>query len=415
MGKQKNDLPFKTAIVLCIVLLTLTTVVQIVFSLNAYKKSIQFEEKFLKDTVNNAIVNISEKKKEAEADFKASGISYTAADVKKKVTDEFREEVYQYSFEDDGYIWINEVLNYDGGDDYGIRVIHANLKDTEGTYLSTNTKDAKGDTPYLTELQGIKENGEILYSYYFKELNSDKISKKLTYAKLYPDYNWIVCCGIYYNAVNGSGIMGSVAYRSLITAGYVISISGLLVLVLYAGKQRKLSAMTADTLQIKVDYDALTNASSRVYGTRLLNQLLKEYHQGTANILIGIFDIDNFKQFNDTYGHAFGDEVLKGVVENVSSVIRSRDCLIRWGGDEFIIVWQGVSDANINKVVAKVNEAVRCEKYMDPETKQYTSVTVSIGAGRFNPEDQRIDDILKRIDAVMYVAKRQKNTFRIAK
>jgi len=98
---------------------------------------------------------------------------------------------------DHGYIWVNKVLNYDGGDDYAIRLVHPNLIKTEGMRLSTSMQDIKGNTPYLTELEGVKDKGEIFFQYWFKKKDSDKISQKLTFAKLYKPYDWIIATGVY--------------------------------------------------------------------------------------------------------------------------------------------------------------------------------------------------------------------------
>ena len=103
---------------------------------------------------------------------------------------------------DDGYIWINEVLDYEGGDGYAVRLVHPNLIETEGSLLSTKIEDIKGNTPYKTELDGIKTFGEFYFSYWFKKKTSDKVAEKLTFAKLYKDYNWIVASGIYLDDID---------------------------------------------------------------------------------------------------------------------------------------------------------------------------------------------------------------------
>ncbi|NMA62237.1 MAG: diguanylate cyclase, partial [Firmicutes bacterium] len=107
------------------------------------------------------------------------------------------EKIRNLEFDGGSYIWVNGVLNYDGGPDYAIRVVHPNFPETEGTYLSTETTDLKGNTPYLTELEGVKEHGELFFRYWFKKLHSDEISEKLTYARLYQDYDWIIAMGIH--------------------------------------------------------------------------------------------------------------------------------------------------------------------------------------------------------------------------
>lgn len=69
---------------------------------------------------------------------------------------------------DYGYIWVNRIINYEGGDKYAVRQIHPNLPETEGDWLSTNAKDIKGNLPYEVELNGVEKNGEIYFEYYFK-------------------------------------------------------------------------------------------------------------------------------------------------------------------------------------------------------------------------------------------------------
>jgi len=145
----------------------------------------------LKDTVETAINYI---------DFLYLDIkdkeSKSQDEIKKELTNKLRSVFYKVNEENKRYVWINEVVNFDGGKDYAIRVIHPNLKNTEGAKLSTFIKDIKGNKPYLVELEGIKKEGEIFFNYYFKELNSQRVSEKITYAKIYKPLNWIVATGI---------------------------------------------------------------------------------------------------------------------------------------------------------------------------------------------------------------------------
>jgi len=103
---------------------------------------------------------------------------------------------------DNGYIWVNRIVNYDGGDKYAVRQIHPNLPETEGDWLSTNTKDIKGNLPYEVELNGVKKNGEIYFEYYFKKMGSEKIAHKMSYAKLYKPWDWVVATGVYLDDVD---------------------------------------------------------------------------------------------------------------------------------------------------------------------------------------------------------------------
>lgn len=119
----------------------------------------------------------------------------------KLFEESIREYLYSTIYEKVRYTWINKIKNYKGGDNYAIRLIHPNLKDTEGISLSTKTKDIKGNLPYLEELNAIVVDGEIFYSYYFKEYGSSKISQKLSFAKLYKKLDWVIATGIPLNVL----------------------------------------------------------------------------------------------------------------------------------------------------------------------------------------------------------------------
>jgi signal transduction histidine kinase len=103
---------------------------------------------------------------------------------------------------DNGYLWVNRIVDYKGGDKYAIRQIHPNLPNTEGDWLSTKTTDIMGNKPYEIELNGIKKDGEIFFEYYFKKLDSEKIAHKMSFAKLYAPWNWIVVTGVYLDDVD---------------------------------------------------------------------------------------------------------------------------------------------------------------------------------------------------------------------
>lgn len=133
---------------------------------------------------------------------------------------------------DDGYIWINQVINYEGGERYAFRFVHPNLPQTEGSYLSTSTKDIKGNLPYLEELEGVKKDGEVFIEYYFKKKNQEKIGHKMSFAKLYKEYNWIIATGVYLDDVNELVKKESQrmekSYSSQITKIIIVIVFGLL-------------------------------------------------------------------------------------------------------------------------------------------------------------------------------------------
>ncbi|NLB80234.1 MAG: GGDEF domain-containing protein, partial [Clostridiaceae bacterium] len=113
-------------------------------------------------------------------------------------------------------------------------------------------------------------------------------------------------------------------------------------IVRYAKRELKnleVSNIALGKMASEVNYDALTKAGSRRYGTKFLEKVFSDFQTGGSSPAIIMFDIDLFKQINDSYGHYTGDEVLKQVVGTMRRTIREEDKLFRWGGDEFVGVF----------------------------------------------------------------------------
>ena len=83
------------------------------------------------------------------------------AELEQVIMETARRKIYSETHVDGTYMWVQKVLNYDGGDDYAVRLIHPNLSDTEGQMLSTNTVNPNGIKAYEVELEGVKKDGSI--------------------------------------------------------------------------------------------------------------------------------------------------------------------------------------------------------------------------------------------------------------
>ncbi len=154
-------------------------------------------KKRLKESVYNTVNYIDSVYriflKEEKKDVNTGQLS---AENYKLFENEVRTYLYNSVYEKVRYTWINKVINYEGGENYAIRLIHPNLKHTEGKFLLTSTKDIKGNLPYLEELEGVKSKGQIFYTYYFKQYDSNEITRKISFAQLYKKLDWIIATGI---------------------------------------------------------------------------------------------------------------------------------------------------------------------------------------------------------------------------
>lgn len=334
------------------------------------------------------------------------GISndYIETIVKNDIADSIRER----KFANDSYIWVNEVINYDGGEDYAIRRVHPNLKETEGTYLSTSMQDIKGNFPYLVELEGIKADGELFFTYYFKKLDSNDVSEKITYAKLYKDYDWIIAMGVHLDDINAYTEQVNIETDALVTENMIRAISYILAVMLLGFVvlfvlERKQMTVSTGFLENEVNRDLLTKASSRRFGEKFLMERNKQWMIDKDSPAIMMLDIDDFRMINNKYGHDIGDVVLIEMTKAIKQVIRASDCLIRWGGDEFVGIFPGLKEEQLVEFGKKLTNSVNSLSI--DFNNEVIKITVSIGFSYFDENDTDYKAVLKRADEALYKSK----------
>ncbi len=156
-------------------------------------------------------------------------------------------------------------------------------------------------------------------------------------------------------------------------------------------------------LENKLKVDVLTGAGSRAYGERLLTSEFKEFQSGKRDTLLLMMDVDYFKQFNDNYGHEVGDKVLKAFVTAIRESVRITDSVIRWGGDEFIVVLQNISSDMIAPMADKILDSIRSITLEElPKSQKITS---SVGIAYYEDHDTDYKEIIGRADEALYRAK----------
>lgn len=152
-------------------------------------------------------------------------------------------------------------------------------------------------------------------------------------------------------------------------------------------------------LQNLLNIDTLTGAYTRIKFDEEIKNQIAIAEQMEIKLSIAIFDIDNFKRINDTYGHLEGDKILTGIVEIINENKRPRDILTRWGGEEFVILFPSTSLEN----AAKISERHRHE-IADFDFSIGEHVTCSFGVTEYCEGDTPVT-ILRRADKLLYTAK----------
>jgi diguanylate cyclase (GGDEF)-like protein len=138
-----------------------------------------------------------------------------------------------------------------------------------------------------------------------------------------------------------------------------------------------------------------------LFNRKILTKAIKSFTNEKKCVII--FDIDDFKQVNDTYGHLMGDEVLKTVAKASSSVLRKKDLNIRWGGEEFLIILDGVSSQeNLFKIAESLRERIKSQYIKDAG-----NITCSFGvACDFIASADDFHALIEKADKALYMAKR---------
>jgi diguanylate cyclase (GGDEF)-like protein/PAS domain S-box-containing protein len=161
-----------------------------------------------------------------------------------------------------------------------------------------------------------------------------------------------------------------------------------------------------DELEQAVTTDNITGAYTSGAISEVLSPELAygRRHGETVSVLLA--DIDRFKLVNDTYGHAFGDEVLKEFCDRCRGAIRTTDYLIRYGGDEFVIVLPRTDARGACAVAERIWASVHVKPF--GRGVHAVPVTTSIGAATAPPgEDITPEELVKRADAALYQVKRR--------
>ena len=158
-------------------------------------------------------------------------------------------------------------------------------------------------------------------------------------------------------------------------------------------------------LRRSVDTDALTGVASRRYVASRLRGVIAEMENPlTARAGLLFVDVDDFKHFNDVYGHDAGDKALRMVARTLRSSLRDTDVLGRWGGEEFMAVLLDVGSLDTLEALAERSRLLVGLSDLKLGQEPVT-ITVSVGATLFRPGDSA-ESIVQRADRLMYQSKR---------
>jgi len=169
-------------------------------------------------------------------------------------------------------------------------------------------------------------------------------------------------------------------------------------------------------IRAEVDYDALTGIHNRRFFNESMKRIISLLSRSNSLLSLLMIDIDFFKRYNDTYGHIEGDKCLKIVAQTLSkSITRSDDFVVRYGGEEFVVVLPNTDERGAQLIADKLLVNIRNRNIPHEQNDAAKCLTISIGATTGKVlHTHNVDDFVKKADELLYKSKqsgRNKSSF----
>jgi two-component system cell cycle response regulator len=153
--------------------------------------------------------------------------------------------------------------------------------------------------------------------------------------------------------------------------------------------------------------DALTGLHNRRYLEVHLEKLIEKNTQTRKVLAVMLLDIDHFKAVNDTYGHSIGDEILKQFATRLKANLRSFDLVVRYGGEEFVVILPDVTEERAHMVADRIRRSIAHTPFPCDVPDGALNITTSIGGIIIRSRIHPVQSILERADKCLYQAKEE--------
>ena len=158
------------------------------------------------------------------------------------------------------------------------------------------------------------------------------------------------------------------------------------------------------TLREQSMRDPLTGLFNRRYMEESLDREVRRAAREGYQLGLLMADLDNFKQLNDAFGHAAGDEVLRRIGRSLAAAVRAEDIACRFGGEEFVVILPKASVDDTRRRAEALREAIKGPRSDEP-SRLYPTTTMSVGLAEYPQHGTSVDELILAADSAMYRAK----------
>ncbi|HYM62156.1 MAG TPA: sensor domain-containing diguanylate cyclase [Thermoanaerobaculia bacterium] len=166
------------------------------------------------------------------------------------------------------------------------------------------------------------------------------------------------------------------------------------------------SARQYDEIKRLTHIDALTPAYNHRYFQEALAKEIHRHYRLQHEFALAMLDIDDFKQINDTFGHPVGDQILTGLVQELTTNARDIDIVARYGGEEFAIIFPETPSTSARDAANRLRDVIERRDFVLAQISRTLHITVSIGVAVYPADGTTGAELIARADAALYHAKK---------
>jgi diguanylate cyclase (GGDEF)-like protein len=157
---------------------------------------------------------------------------------------------------------------------------------------------------------------------------------------------------------------------------------------------------------VRAHKDALTDLWNHGYFQHVFDEELKRAKDNISPLSLIILDIDNFKNYNDIWGHQKGDEILSKISKIITESSRKIDCVCRYGGEEFAIILPAAAKKDALVIAERIRMNIEQQQFITQNSSPFQKITVSLGIASFPENSHSKTDLIRAADEALYEAKR---------